>query len=171
MSRFTRTRGRKITSIAAAVFLVAVASAAAYFLLTFNFSGEGSSTFGSSGAPIAEKLTITPPSGLTPTSGFLPVTMSIEVAENLTLEPGAMLSVSATATPESCAPYITFRELPESTADHLSKEGLKAKWALFAGSPKLVEGLEVGMTNSSGSQAQCEGAPYTLHASVVGKGH
>jgi hypothetical protein len=173
MFRITSSRRKALIATASTLFICA-AAALAYILATYNFSGEGSSTFGKAPTtPIAEKLTITPPAGLTPVSGYAPLPISIESATTITLEPGAKITLVPKSTPAVCASYLEYREVASSLGEEvISSSGTTSAIALTAKTPKAIEGIEVEEKNvTATNQTECEAATYSIHGELIGKGH
>jgi len=168
------TRRRKVLIAAGSTLLICAVTALAYILATYNFSGEGSSTFGKAPTtPIAEKLTITPPAGLTPLSGFAALPISIESATSITLEPGAKITLVPKSTPAVCASYLEYQEVPGSVGEQvISTSGTASAIALTAKTPKAIEGVEVEEKNvTATNQTECESASYSIKGELIGKGH
>ena len=163
--------------------LVCAATAAAYFLIVYTFSGEGSSTAGK-GTPVSEPLTVNMGAGVTP-GNSVTLTLSTNLAKEITLLAGAKLTVTYTTSAAECKPEwfttkVTGTGAPEVEA--LLGAGTVSTTKLGPGLESLVNPHPGGLVVSSKpatievsmkeepavNQTACESATITTHAKLVG---
>ena len=159
--------------------LVCAATAAAYFLIVYTFSGEGSSTAGKS-TPVAESLTVTMANGIVP-GGTEPLTLVTNTPANLPVLAGAKLTVTYTTSSSECKPewFTTVVTGPEpKELERLLTTGSESTSTIKSGAQPVAVSFRPTTSTAvfavqmkeepAVNQTACESATLTAHAKLIG---
>jgi hypothetical protein len=170
---------RKGVIAAITTLLICAATAAAYFLIVYTFSGEGSSTAGKS-TPVSEPLTVSMEPGITPGISKV-LTINTSSASNLPILAGAKLVVTYTTSSPECKPewfttVVTGTEGKE--LERLLTTGTESGTTIKLGVQSVAVSFRPGTSTSvfdvmmkeeaAVNQSACESATITAHAKLTG---
>lgn len=168
MQRLTSTRRRKVASITAGLFLLCVASAFGYYLLTFTGAGGGSAKLGESGGSAVLTLTAKLPAGLKPgESGTVTYAASNPTSQEATIRRLFVSSPTVDATHASAGCQDAWFELknPDGTLAPLEIGGALA--VPGGGTPVALGSDTLSFLEKPENQSACSGATITIALSSI----